>query len=116
MKPHLSDMNRAALVAALLLGLAAFAVFGFQHGFEESVTWYLILLPGALVAGSISDALYKAMPSAPTTGALPFWSLLISLNFLWYFGIVFAAIKGYRWLATASKVEMPKRGRNDHDA
>jgi hypothetical protein len=100
MKLHLSDSSRAGFVGAALLTISAYAVFGFQHGFEEQVGWYLTLLPGAVVAAAISDIIRKTTPGA---GRVAFWGLLIGLNFLWYFGISLVAIKGYRFVSNASK-------------
>ena len=95
-----SDAGRAGLVGAALLGIAAYAVFGFQHGFEEQVGWYLALLPGAVVAAAIADV---ARQTAPGAGRVAFWGLLFGLNFLWYFGICFAAIKTYRFVSNVTK-------------
>lgn len=100
MKLHLSDSSRAGFVGGALFAIAAYAVFGFQHGFEEQVGWYLILLPGAIVAAGISDLIQKLIPGAKS---VEFWGLLICLNFLWYFGISLVAIKAYRFVSNASK-------------
>lgn len=100
MKLHLSDSGRAGFVGSALFAIAAYAVFGFQHGFEEQVGWYLILLPGAIVAAGISDLIQKLIPGAKSVA---FWGLLICLNFLWYFGISLVAIKAYRFVSNASK-------------
>ena len=98
MKVHLKDSSRAGFVGAALLTIAAYAVFGFQLGFEEQVGWYVILLPGAVVAAAISDIIKKTIPGAETVA---FWGLLIGLNFLWYFGISFVAIKAYRFVSNS---------------
>jgi branched-subunit amino acid ABC-type transport system permease component len=100
MKLHLSDASRAGFAAAAFVALAAYAVFGFQHGFEEQVGWYLSLLPGAIVAAAISDIIEKAIPNAKL---VTFWGLLVCFNSLWYFGISFAVIKAYRFVSNASK-------------
>jgi hypothetical protein len=71
MKVHLSDSSRAGFLGAALLAIAAYAVFGFQHGFEEQVGWYVTLLPGALVAAAISDIIRKTIPGA---ARVAFWS------------------------------------------
>ncbi|HYA22775.1 MAG TPA: hypothetical protein VEF05_01360 [Terriglobales bacterium] len=99
MKLHLSDSGRAAFGAVCLFGVAAYAVFGFQHGFEEQVGWYITLLPGAIVAAGISDIVTKIAPSAEF---VTFWGLLVCFNLVWYFGISFVAIKAYRFVAKAS--------------
>jgi hypothetical protein len=100
MKLRLSDSSRAGFVGAALLAIAAYAVLGFQHGFEEQVGWYVTLLPGALVAAAVSDIIGEIIPGA---GRVAFWGLLIGLNFLWYFGISLVAIKAYRFVSNASK-------------
>jgi len=87
---HLSDRIRAAFAGAILLGAACYAVFGFQHGFEEQVGWWLFLLPGGVIAAGISESVRKA--SGPDTDFV-FWTWLLVLNFLWYYAISFAAIK-----------------------
>lgn len=97
---RLSDISRAGFVGAALLAIAAFAVFGFQHGFEEQVGWYVTLLPGAIIAAAISDVIRKAIPGAERVA---FWSLVIGLNFIWYFGISWIVIKVYRLVSGASK-------------
>jgi len=100
MKLNLSDGFRAGFISVVLLALATYAVFGFQHGFEEQVGWYLTLLPGAIVAAGISDFIQKTIPNAKS---VTFWSLVVCLNFLWYFGITFAVIKAFRFVSNASK-------------
>lgn len=74
--------------------MAAFVVFGIHPGgFEGQGVWFLLLLPGVLLAWPLSDAAYKLAP-----GAEPFayWTLLVSFNFAWYWGISFILIKGFR--------------------
>lgn len=100
MNMHLSDSSRAGFVGAALLAIAAYGLFAFQHGFEEQVGWYLILLPGAVVAAGTADIIRKTMPAAERVA---FWGLLFGLNFLWYFGISLVAIKAYRFVSNASK-------------
>jgi len=90
---HLSDPVRAGIAGAILLGAACYAVFGFQHGFEGQLGWYLLLLPGGMIAAGISDWVRRT-PGQDTY--LVFWGSLFVLNFLWYFVISFAAIKVYR--------------------
>ena len=84
---------------AVLLSLAAYAVFGFQHGFEEQVGWYVILLPAAIVATAVSDIIKKAFPGVES---FAFWVLLVCLNFLWYFGISLVAVKVHRFISKRS--------------
>lgn len=97
---NLSDTGRAGLVGTSLLVIAAYAVFGFQHGFEEQVAWYLVLLPGAIIAAAIVDTVRHTVPSVERVA---FWGLLFGLNFLWYFGICFVAIKVYRFVSNVTK-------------
>jgi hypothetical protein len=71
--------------------MAAFIVFGIHPGgFEGQVAWFFLLFPGAFPAIVLSDGAYKLAPSA-----VPFayWTLLISFNFCWYWGISFILIK-----------------------
>jgi len=91
---YLSDRSRAAMVAAALLAVASCIVFGFQHGFEEQIGWYVILLPGGVFAAAISDIITRPIPSVEP---FVFWSLLIAISLAWYFCVSFAAIKAYRW-------------------
>jgi len=97
---RLSDSGCAAFLGAVLLAIAAYAVFGFQHGFEEQVGWYITLLPGGIVAAAISDIIKKIIPRFES---FAFWGSLVCLNFFWYFGISLAAIKVYRLILNASK-------------
>jgi hypothetical protein len=39
MSVQISDCIRAALTAVAFLGIAALAVFGIPHGFEEGIGW-----------------------------------------------------------------------------
>ena len=91
---HLSDWSRAVIMAAALLAVAAWVVFGFQHGFEKQIAWYVILLPGGVFAASISDVITKSIPSVEP---FVFWSLLIAISFAWYFCASFVALKAYRF-------------------
>ena len=72
MNRHLSDRSRTSIVAVVLLAVAAYAVFGFQHGFEGQVGWYLTLLPGSIAAAGISGLIQKAIPGAKSG---TFWGL-----------------------------------------
>jgi hypothetical protein len=100
MNLHWSDWTRACLAASVLLGLAAFAVLGLHHGFEEQVGWYVGLLPGAFFAAAFSDLAEKTIPRG---NSIVFWVLLVCFNFLWYFIISYAAIKTYRFFSEALK-------------
>jgi bacteriorhodopsin len=99
MKLELSDRSWACIAGLGLLGLASFAVFGFQHGFEGQIAWYFTLLPGSIVAVLISDLFNK---SATRGESVLFWALFICFNFLWYFGISYAVIKAYRFLSKSA--------------
>jgi hypothetical protein len=96
---RLSDIGCPAFLGAVLLAIAAYAVFGFQHGFEGQVGWWVTLLPACIVAAAIHDIIEKTVPGV---ASFAFWAALVSLNFLWYFGISLAAIKIYRFISNAS--------------
>jgi hypothetical protein len=95
-----SDWSRSCFAAAVLLGLAALAVFKIPHGFEEQVGWYLILLPGAFFAAAISDFIARIIPR---DDSFVFGGLLVCFNFIWYLLICFACIKVYRIISRAPK-------------
>jgi hypothetical protein len=96
-----SDWKWACILAFSLLGLAAWVIFGIHPGgFETQVGWLLALLPGAFVVYPLSDHIFKA---APRTEPIMFWTVLIGLNFLWYWAISYVAIKTCRFVARASK-------------
>ena len=100
MRMRCSDWGRSCLAAAVLLGLAALAVFKIPHGFEEGVAWYLILLPGAFFAAALSGFLTWAVR---WNDSFVFGALVVCFNFIWYFLICFACIKVYRFTSGASK-------------
>src|SRR5258708_32819515 len=100
MRIRRSDWSRSCIAAAGLLGLAALAVFGFSHGFEEQVGWYLILLPGAFFAAAISDFITRI---APRDNSFVFYGLLVCFNFIWYFLICFIGVKIYRVISGTPK-------------
>lgn len=95
-----SDWSRACLAAAVLLGVAALAVFKIPHGFEEGVAWYLILLPGAFFAAALSGFIAWIIPG---DHSFVFGGLVVCFNFIWYFLICFACIKVYRIVSRALK-------------
>ena len=99
-KLHWSDWNRACISAAVLLILAALAVFKIPHGFEEGVGWYVFLLPGAILAAAISDLTQRVIPQSKS---IVFDTLLICFNFLWYFVISYVPLKTYRFISTTLK-------------
>lgn len=90
---ELSDRSWAHVAAAALFGLAALAVFAIPHGFEGQGAWYLALLPTSIVAGIISDIVSKTTTRGES---IVFWVLFVCFDYLWYFGISYAAIKTYR--------------------
>jgi len=94
---NLSDSSRAAIIAAVLLAVAFCVVFGFQHGFEEQLGWYVALLPGGVFAASISDIITRPIPLVEP---FVFWGLVIVLSMAWYFCVSFAGIKAYRWASS----------------
>lgn len=100
MRIRRSDWSRSCIAAAGLLGLAALAVFGISHGFEEQVGWYLILLPGAFFAAAISDFITRIVPR---DNSIVFYGLLVCFNFIWYFLICYTGIKFYRFVSGAAK-------------
>ena len=102
MKLHWSDWNRACISAAVLLALAALAVFKIPHGFEEGVGWYLCLLPGAIFAAAISDLIQNVIPQSKS---IVFDTLLISFNFLWYFVISHLPLKTYRFISATLRIK-----------
>jgi hypothetical protein len=96
-----SDSVLAGIIGGALLGAASYAVFGFKHGFEEQIGWYLMLLPGSIIAGGISD--WFSSRTSESAAHLVFWGTLLLLNFLWYFAISFAAVKTYRFIFKLSR-------------
>ncbi|HEX5423648.1 MAG TPA: hypothetical protein VFW94_08875 [Candidatus Acidoferrales bacterium] len=107
MNTHWPDWKRAALAGIALLALALFSVFGIQHGFEEGIGWYVTLLPGAWPAAAISD-IFGATSRGNSIG---FWGVLLICNFVWYFGISYAAIEAYRFVSRLSRT-----GKREHNA
>jgi hypothetical protein len=95
MSIQMSDWMWAALTAAALLGIAALAVFGLQHGFEEGIGWFVFLLPGVWIAGPIVDAMRIANPAVAN---FIFRTLLFVFSFGWYFAICFIGLKIYRFV------------------
>jgi len=81
--------------------MALFVVFVIHPGgFEGQSAWFLLLLPGSLLASVLSDVVYKLSPSAEP---VIYWALNISFNFGWYWGISFATIKIFRSLGVTTK-------------
>jgi predicted membrane metal-binding protein len=96
MSLHLPDWKRSAFAAIFLSFLAAVVVFWINPGgFEGQGSWFLVLLPAALVAYPLLDYIDKIAPHAETAA---FWVLLIGFNFLWYWGLSYVAIRFWRFL------------------
>jgi hypothetical protein len=91
------DWKRAAFAAIVLTGLATAVVFGINPGgFEGQAGWFLVLLPAALSAYPLLDYIDKVAPHAEPAA---YWALLIGFNFLWYWGLSYAAVRFWRFLA-----------------
>src|SRR5215470_4996207 len=88
-----SDWQRACLASLVLLVLALLLVFKLHHGFEEGIGWYLVLLPGGILASLVTDSLLKGFPYGES---VVFDVLLIGFNFSWYFVISYAVLKAFR--------------------
>src|SRR5690349_4842205 len=96
MNHQIPDWKRAALAAIVLTGFATAVVFGINPGgFEGQAGWLLALLPATLVAYPLLDYVHKV---APHTELAAYWVLSIGLNFLWYLGLSYAAIRFWRFL------------------
>lgn len=88
------DWKRAFLAAIVLLGIAAFIVFGIHPGgFEGQIGWFFGLLPGAFVAASISQ-------HVPLLPAVSVWPFVIFLSFIWYLALSYSFLKAYRLVAS----------------
>jgi len=91
MSLHIPDWKRAAFAGIVLTGLATAVVFGINPGgFEGQGSWFLVLLPAALVAYPLLDYFHRVAPHAETAA---FWVLLIGFNFLWYWGLSYVTIR-----------------------
>lgn len=100
MKQPWSDRIWASAIALALLSIACYAVFGFQHGFEEQVAWYLVLLPGSILAAPISDLVTHRNPNGRSVS---FDVLIVCFSFIWYFALTYSAIRTYRFISKFSK-------------
>jgi hypothetical protein len=69
-------------------------------GFEGQVGWFLLLLPGSLLASVLSDFVYKLSPSVEP---VIYWALIVSFSFGWYWGISYTTIKIFRALGVTTK-------------
>jgi hypothetical protein len=80
----------------VLTGLATVVVFGTNPGgFAGPGSWFLVLLPAALVAYPLVDYVDQIAPRAETAA---FRVLLAGFNFLWYGGLSYVAIRFWRFL------------------
>ena len=93
------DGKRACIAAAVLTGFAAAIVFGIHPGgFEGQVAWLFALLPATLAVYPFSDYVYQEAPQVER-GA--FRILVVTFNFVWYWGVSYAVIKIRRFLRGA---------------
>ena len=94
MKHNLAIWKWACLAAMVVTGLAMLVVFGFHPGgFESQGAWFIVLLPGAVIALPLADLAYKIAPKA---GPVVAYGGTVAFSFLWYWGISFIAIKNLR--------------------
>ena len=93
-----SDIGLALSIGSVLLGIAAYAVLGFQHGFEEQVAWYLALLPMAFPSAALSSLADRIIPGSNRQF---FWTFFIVFNLLWYSAIALAFVKLRRFVSRA---------------
>lgn len=79
------------MAAACLIGGAASFLFVIHPGgFETGIGWFLVLLPGAFIGYPLSDHLHRLAPHAEP---IVFWTLILGISFLWYWGISYGIIK-----------------------
>jgi hypothetical protein len=96
MRHPIPDWKWACIAGSSLFGIAALLIFVIHlGGFEEQVIWFILLLPGSLPAGFLSDLVYKIAPSAER---VIYWMLFVSFNFGWYWSICYVIIKIFREL------------------
>jgi hypothetical protein len=76
---------------ACLTGIAAFVLFVIHPGgFETGIGWFLVLLPGTFAGYGLSDHLHRI---APHVEPIVFWTPIVGISFLWYWGISYGMIK-----------------------
>jgi hypothetical protein len=98
MNLNYSDWKRAGFAAFCLLGIATLVIFAFRPGgFEGAAAWFYLFFPGAFPAAFLSDLVYK---SSPRLEPVVYWTLVVSLSFVCYWGISFAVIKTLKLLRT----------------
>jgi hypothetical protein len=94
MKLRVSDKKWACVGALCLLGIAAFIMFAVRPGgFETAIGRFFLLLPGSIPAYVVSDRVYRL---APKVEPVVYWTLIIGLSFVWYWGISYVVIKIFR--------------------
>ncbi len=94
MSLRISDWKWACVAAPGLVGLAACVMFVVHPGgFETQIGWFLVLLPGAFAGYPLSDHVHRLVPRAEP---IVFWTLIVGLSFLWYWGISYSMIKIFR--------------------
>jgi hypothetical protein len=87
----LSDAKLAFVLALVVLGLVGgFLYFVHPGGFQEQGVWFVVLLPGALVAISLGDSVEKLLPHL---GEIFFWTTLLSMSLAWYWMITYGLVK-----------------------
>jgi|HubBroStandDraft_1064217.scaffolds.fasta_scaffold388044_2 hypothetical protein len=85
------DWIYSCVSAAVLLVIATLTALLFHLNlFEGSITWFEILLPGAVLAAKGFLAAASVRPG----------TVIIVGSFLWYFAISYAAIKTYRLMTS----------------
>ena len=114
MSVYISDRQWAVVAALGLVGLAACVIFWVHPGgFETQIAWLLILLPGEFVAAPVSDQLYRLAPRAER---IVFWTLLIGLSILWYWGISYTLMKIFRAVVRTIKPQTPSEAPSKESA
>jgi len=99
---RIASWKWACVAAFALLGIAVFVVFVIHPGgFEGQMGWFLDLFPGAIVGEILADAVFKVSPGVER---IVYWCSILSISFLWYFALSYAAIKTYRYLTRRSKL------------
>jgi len=101
MNRGMSDWLRAALAAAVLLGMAALLVFVVHAGGPSAqVGWYAGLLPGLVVAALLGIVVEGLFPHGQW---IAYIGLTLVFSFLWYFIIAYIVLKVVRAAGQAKK-------------
>jgi len=94
------DIALAAIGGVLPLGVAGFVVFVIKPGgFEGSILWSILLMPGFIPTAVIADEWFKI---SPATEPVMFWGMYWALNFAWYFLLSWLFIKLWRFSSARS--------------